>query len=160
MHLEEREETPVATVSRQVFISHASQDREAAQATCAALEDHGITCWMAPRDIVPGQSFGESVINAIRHGNENDARKRVHVQFTTLNGAQAPGLEIRVRDEGAGFDPAELPNCLAPENLLKSSGRGIFLIRSFMDELVLQRAPQGGMEVFMVKRANNAPNPA
>jgi serine/threonine-protein kinase RsbW len=41
---------------------------------------------------------------------------------------------------------------LAPENLLKSSGRGIFLIRSFMDEMVLQRAPQGGMEVVMVKR--------
>ncbi|MGE5838241.1 MAG: ATP-binding protein [Acidobacteriota bacterium] len=41
---------------------------------------------------------------------------------------------------------------LAPENLLKASGRGIFLIRSFMDEMVLQRAPQGGMEVVMVKR--------
>jgi serine/threonine-protein kinase RsbW len=106
-----------------------------------------------------GVAVRESVINAIRHGNENDERKRVHVQFTTLNGAQAPGLEIRVRDEGAGFDPANLPNCLAPENLLKSSGRGIFLIRSFMDELVLQRAPQGGMEVCMVKRAHAAPNP-
>ena len=106
-----------------------------------------------------GVAVRESVINAIRHGNANDARKRVHVQFTTLNGADAPGLEIRVRDEGPGFDPQCLPNCLAPENLLKASGRGIFLIRSFMDELVLQRAPQGGMEVFMVKRVHPTANP-
>jgi serine/threonine-protein kinase RsbW len=59
-----------------------------------------------------------------------------------------------VRDEGPGFDPETLPDPLAPENLLKSSGRGIFLIRSFMDEMVLQRAPEGGMEVVMVKRVN------
>jgi serine/threonine-protein kinase RsbW len=98
-----------------------------------------------------GVAVRESVINAIKHGNANDARKRVHVEFTALDGAR-PGLAIRVRDEGPGFDPACLPDCLAPNNLLKSSGRGIFLIRNFMDELVLQRAPEGGMEVRMVKR--------
>jgi serine/threonine-protein kinase RsbW len=77
----------------------------------------------------------------------------VHVEFTPLR-ASAPGdgIQIRVRDEGPGFDPSTLPDPLAPENLLKSSGRGIFLIRSFMDEMVLQRAPEGGMEVVMVKR--------
>jgi serine/threonine-protein kinase RsbW len=101
-----------------------------------------------------GVAVRESVINAIKHGNEGDSRKRVHVQFTTLNGVGYAGLEIRVRDEGEGFDPTCLADCLAPENLLKASGRGIFLIRSFMDELVLQRAPQGGMEVYMVKRAH------
>jgi serine/threonine-protein kinase RsbW len=106
-----------------------------------------------------GVAVRESVINAIHHGNANDERKRVHVQFATLNGAGAPGVEIHVRDEGPGFDPACLPNCLAPENLLKGSGRGIFLIRSFMDELVLQRAPQGGMEVRMVKRVHAKPDP-
>ena len=93
----------------------------------------------------------ESVINAIKHGNAQDASKRVHVEFTPLDGEQ-PGIAIRVRDEGCGFDPAALPDPLAPENILKSTGRGIFLIRTFMDELVLQRAPQGGMEVMMVKR--------
>jgi serine/threonine-protein kinase RsbW len=98
-----------------------------------------------------GVAVRESVINAIKHGNANDARKRVHVEFIALDGAR-PGLAIRVRDEGPGFDPACLPDCLAPNNLLKSSGRGIFLIRNFMDELVLQRAPEGGMEVRMVKR--------
>lgn len=92
----------------------------------------------------------ESVTNAIRHGNRSDAAKRVHVEFTYL-GAGA-GLSIRVRDEGPGFDPECLPDPLAPENLLKPSGRGIFLIKSFMDELELRRAPEGGMELVMVKR--------
>jgi serine/threonine-protein kinase RsbW len=97
----------------------------------------------------------ESVINAIKHGNAHDERKRVHVEFTPLHvSAPAEGIQIRVRDEGPGFDPSTLPDPLAPENLLKSSGRGIFLIRSFMDEMVLQRAPEGGMEVVMVKRVN------
>jgi serine/threonine-protein kinase RsbW len=62
-------------------------------------------------------------------------------------------MAIRVRDEGPGFDPASVPDPLHPENLLKASGRGIFLIRSFMDELRLQPAAEGGMEVVMVKRA-------
>jgi len=95
----------------------------------------------------------ECVINAIKHGNRNDDRKRVHLEFTALDGEAGPGIAIRVRDEGSGFDPACLADCRAPENLLKGSGRGIFLIRSFMDELDLHRAPEGGMEVVMVKRA-------
>jgi serine/threonine-protein kinase RsbW len=98
----------------------------------------------------------ESVINAIKHGNRNDTGKRVHVEFTPLEPAEAPqGVVIRVRDEGPGFDPATVPDPLAPENLLKGSGRGIFLIRSFMDEMVLQRAAEGGMEMVMVKRAGS-----
>jgi serine/threonine-protein kinase RsbW len=70
-----------------------------------------------------------------------------------MNRAGTPGLAVRVRDEGLGFDPAVIPDPLAPDNLLKSSGRGIFLIRSFMDEVDLRHAPEGGMEVLMVKRA-------
>jgi serine/threonine-protein kinase RsbW len=97
-----------------------------------------------------GVAVRESVINAIKHGNGNDERKQVHVEFTPVDS----GISIRVRDEGPGFDPASIPDPLAPENLLKASGRGIFLIRSFMDEMQLQRAPEGGMEVVMVKRAS------
>jgi serine/threonine-protein kinase RsbW len=104
-----------------------------------------------------GVAVRESVINAIKHGNAYDERKRVHVEFTSLNSDALPGLLIRVRDEGPGFDPDSLPNPLAPENVLKSSGRGIFLIRSFMDELELRRAPEGGMELVMLKRATRAP---
>ncbi len=100
-----------------------------------------------------GVAVRESVINAIKHGNANDEAKHVHVEFTPLDTESPPGVAIRVRDEGCGFDPATLPDPLAPENLLRSSGRGIFLIRSFMDEVVVARAAEGGMEVFMVKRA-------
>ncbi len=99
-----------------------------------------------------GVAVRESVINAIRHGNCNDASKRVHVEFTPLDGGTPCGLAIRVRDEGCGFDPARLPDPLAPENMLRSSGRGILLMRSFMDEMSVGRAPEGGMEVRMVKR--------
>jgi serine/threonine-protein kinase RsbW len=100
-----------------------------------------------------GVAVRECVVNAITHGNQNDENKRVHAEFTSFEDQAGPGVAIRVRDEGAGFDPGMLPDCCAPENLLKSSGRGIFLIRNFMDEMDLRRAPEGGMEVVMVKRA-------
>jgi serine/threonine-protein kinase RsbW len=103
-----------------------------------------------------GVAVRESVINAIKHGNALDEAKHVHVEFTPLDAESLPGLAVRVRDEGAGFDPATLPDPLAPDNLLKSSGRGIFLIRSFMDHVDLRPAPEGGMEVVMVKRAASA----
>ncbi len=63
-----------------------------------------------------------------------------------------PELTISVRDQGEGFDPEEVADPLAPENLLKASGRGIFLIRNFMDDVRLRRAPEGGMEIRMTKR--------
>ena len=59
---------------------------------------------------------------------------------------------MRVLDQGQGFDPVGVADPLAPENILKSSGRGIFFMRSFMDDVVLQRASEGGMEVRMVKK--------
>ena len=94
----------------------------------------------------------ESVINAIKHGNRNDLAKMVHVEFTTSTDPDAGGLTVSVRDEGEGFEPEEVADPLAPENMLKSSGRGIFLIRNFMDDVQLRRAPEGGMEIRMTKR--------
>jgi serine/threonine-protein kinase RsbW len=94
----------------------------------------------------------ESVINAIKHGNRHDTTKHVFVDFEAAQGVRE--LVIRVRDEGEGFDPEEVANPLAPENLLKASGRGIFLIRSFMDHVDVRRVPAGGMEISMMKRAN------
>ena len=84
--------------------------------------------------------------------NRNDTGKRVHVEFTALEGGSQPGIAIRVRDEGGGFDPSVLGDPRTPENIMKTSGRGIFLMRSFMDEMTFQRAAEGGMEVRMVKR--------
>ncbi|OLC41779.1 MAG: hypothetical protein AUH43_24010 [Acidobacteria bacterium 13_1_40CM_65_14] len=102
-----------------------------------------------------GVAIRESVINAIKHGNRNDSSKHVFVEFETAT-TDVPELTIRVRDQGEGFDPETVADPLAPENLLKSSGRGIFLIRNFMDDVQLQRAPQGGMEIRMVKRVQGA----
>jgi serine/threonine-protein kinase RsbW len=101
-----------------------------------------------------GVAVRESVINAIKHGNACDEQKRVHVEFTPIEIDAPRGIAIRVRDEGTGFNPDSLPDPLAPENLLKASGRGIFLIRSFMDEVAVRPAPEGGMEVLMVKRTS------
>lgn len=94
----------------------------------------------------------ESVINAIKHGNRNDRSKFVSVEFTTRPLPSPQELVIAIRDQGEGFDPDSLADPLAPENLLKSSGRGIFFMRSFMDDVRLSRMPEGGMEVRMVKR--------
>lgn len=99
-----------------------------------------------------GVALRESVINAIKHGNRSDVAKHVFVDFETTAAQDAPALTIRVRDQGEGFDPDRLADPLAPENLLKASGRGIFLIRTFMDEVELERVPQGGMEIRMTKR--------
>ena len=94
----------------------------------------------------------ESVVNAIKHGNQHDIAKRVAVEFTQVPAQDPQELVIRVEDEGEGFDPESIADPLAPENLLKSSGRGIFLIRSFMDDVEVKRRATRGMEVRMVKR--------
>jgi serine/threonine-protein kinase RsbW len=107
-----------------------------------------------------GVAIRESVINAIKHGNCNDVSKHVFVDFEAASGSQEPELMICVRDQGAGFDPETLADPLDPENLLKAGGRGVFLIRNFMDDVQLQRAPQGGMEIRMVKRLHPSGPPA
>jgi serine/threonine-protein kinase RsbW len=99
-----------------------------------------------------GVAIRECVINAIKHGNRYDATKRVFVEFESAAPADGPGMIVSVRDQGEGFDPESLANPLDLDNLLKPSGRGIFLIRNFMDDVQLQRAAQGGMEIRMVKR--------
>ena len=99
-----------------------------------------------------GVAVRESVINAIKHGNREDYGKLVTVEFTFTPVVEPGELIVRVLDEGEGFDPQEVADPLAPENILKSSGRGIFFMRSFMDDVVLRRGAEGGMEVRMVKK--------
>jgi len=103
-----------------------------------------------------GVAVRESVINAIKHGNQSDERKMVHVEFSSTGSHDTGELVIAVRDEGEGFDPTSIADPLAPENMLKSSGRGIFLMRNFMDDVSLRRMPEGGMEVRMVKKLARA----
>jgi serine/threonine-protein kinase RsbW len=102
-----------------------------------------------------GVAVRESVINAIKHGNREDAEKLVTVEFTFTPVSDPRELVVRVLDQGEGFDPEELADPLAPENLLKASGRGIFFMRSFMDDVTLRRAAEGGMEVRMVKKLSS-----
>jgi len=97
----------------------------------------------------------ESVINAIWHGNKNDPSKHVWLRFEMYSDR----LEIRVRDQGNGYDPSRLLDPLAEENLLNVSGRGIFLIRTFMDEYRVENIAGEGTEVILVKRLNSN-NPA
>jgi serine/threonine-protein kinase RsbW len=94
-----------------------------------------------------GISVRESVVNAVAHGNRYNADKRVH--FAVTNNGNS--LTITVGDEGEGFDANSLPDPLAPENLMRTSGRGIFLIRSFMDDVRIRRREPAGMEVTLVK---------
>jgi serine/threonine-protein kinase RsbW len=99
-----------------------------------------------------GVAVRESVINAIKHGNREDQRKLVTIEFSIAPVTQPTEFVVRVLDQGEGFDPQEVADPLAPENILKSSGRGIFFMRNFMDDVVLRRASEGGMEVRMVKK--------
>jgi serine/threonine-protein kinase RsbW len=90
----------------------------------------------------------ESVVNAIKHGNKLDAERRVDLLFTISDA----GLEVAIHDQGPGFDPASVPDPLAQENLLKVDGRGIFFMKSFMDEVAYAFPPEGGTLVRMLKR--------
>src|SRR5690606_14967406 len=99
-----------------------------------------------------GVAVRESVINAMKHGNRGDDRKLVTVEFSLVPEDDGTNLVILVKDQGEGFEPEAVADPLAPDNILTSSGRGIFFMRSFMDEVDWYRAPEGGMEVRMVKR--------
>ena len=99
-----------------------------------------------------GVAVRESAINAIKHGNREDIQKLVTIEFILAPIAEPSELVVRVLDEGEGFEPEGIADPLAPENLLKASGRGIFFMRSFMDDVTLKRGAERGMEVRMVKK--------
>jgi anti-sigma regulatory factor (Ser/Thr protein kinase) len=88
----------------------------------------------------------EAVANAIRHGCQGDPSQQLQCSVSI---GESGEVVITVRDQGAGFDPSKVANPLDPANLLKSSGRGIFLINGLMDEV---RFTDGGRELQMTKR--------
>jgi serine/threonine-protein kinase RsbW len=81
----------------------------------------------------------ELVNNAIHHGNNNDPDKLVHITFIVDD----KKIQLRILDQGSGFNPDKLKDPLAPENLLNESGRGIFLIRNLMDGLEFKFSDSG-----------------
>jgi len=93
-------------------------------------------------------SVTEVVTNAVCHGNKNDCGKKVTVSLE-INKKQ---VAVRITDQGPGFDPGHLANPLAEENLLKDAGRGIFIVRSLMDEVKFEIAPDSGTTVILIKK--------
>lgn len=89
----------------------------------------------------------ECLVNAVVHGNRYSSLKKVHVSVET----DKERIKVVIVDEGEGFDLSDLPDPLAEENLLRHSGRGIFLIRAFMDEFSVRKLNPHGTEVTLVK---------
>jgi serine/threonine-protein kinase RsbW len=94
-----------------------------------------------------GMAVRECAVNAVVHGNRYNRNKKVHFSLERTVGQ----ITVVVGDEGDGFDVKSLPDPLAPENLLRQSGRGLLLIRAFMDEFDMHPRPGGGTEVRLVK---------
>ncbi len=89
----------------------------------------------------------EALANAIKHGNEQNLEKHVDLEMEVTGET----LRIRIRDEGEGFDVGNVEDPLAPENRLKTSGRGIFYMKTFMDRVRFRRMDGGGMEITLTK---------
>ncbi len=116
---------------------------------CEAAEIHGELRYWA------GMALREALANAIKHGNKLNPDKRVHVEIVAQ-----PHVRLRmvVEDEGEGFDPATLGDPRDPENVLRSSGRGVFYIRHFVDEVTFSTAPGGGTRIELLKNLNSNKN--
>lgn len=89
----------------------------------------------------------EATTNAIKHANKGDLNKMVYID-AFVEGAN---LVIKVKDEGNGFDPEDIPDPTEPENLLKDSGRGVYLMRFYMDDIQYNRTPTGMETILTVK---------
>ena len=95
-----------------------------------------------------GMSVRECMVKAVVHGNRYNSHKKV--QFSVSRTSE--NFTIKIADQGAGFDPGELPDPVEGENLFRQSGRGIFLMKTFMDELHVRHLQPSGTEVTLVKR--------
>ena len=96
-----------------------------------------------------GLAVREAVINAMLHGNKQDPGLGVRVTLAGENDR----LTVTVADEGDGFEPDSAPDPLASTNRMRESGRGLLLIRAFVDEVKFHKLPGGGMEITMIKQS-------
>lgn len=95
-----------------------------------------------------GMSVREAMVNAVVHGNKYNRNKKVLLRVETT----PDSMVVTIADEGAGFDPDQVPDPNSGENVMRQSGRGIMLIRAFMDDYVVSRRSGGGTEVKLVKK--------
>ncbi len=91
-------------------------------------------------------SVTEATTNAIIHANKSDVNKKVKIFVNTENGK----LIIKIKDEGKGFDPADVPDPTEPENLLKDSGRGLYLMKYYLDDLRFNITPEGTETILIL----------
>lgn len=94
-----------------------------------------------------GMAVRETVVNAVTHGNGYSKDKKVFFSVAVDSGR----LRITVRDQGEGFNPGDVPDPTAGDNILRTSGRGLLLMRAFMDDVIVRSGAAGGTEVVLVK---------
>jgi len=135
---------PTRDSLRLVIPSEPKRIAEADEFVESALRERGV-----PETLISDLAIAatEMVNNAIIHGNKKDAAKNVTIAMAFTSNE----VEIRVEDQGNGFNPDSVPDPLAEENLLREVGRGIFIVRSLMDDMSYERTAEGGMAVVMRK---------
>lgn len=115
---------------------------------CAAEKMADIAGFPAEDALDIGLAVREAAINAIRHGNHEDATLRVRI----LLEASTDGIRVEIRDQGSGFDPDAAPDPTAEDNLLQTSGRGLLLIRAFVDDVRFRFEEGRGTTVTLERR--------
>lgn len=119
-----------------------------------SVVDEFLEDWLRKRGVAENTiadmaiAITELVNNAINHGNKRREDSKVTLTMRYLDGE----IEASITDEGSGFDPENIPDPLAEENLLKEIGRGIFIVKSLMDDFKYRALPEGGTEVCIVKK--------
>lgn len=103
-----------------------------------------------------GLAVRETVVNAINHGNQADPDRKVNIILETKN----YGIKARVRDQGSGFEEIDVPDPTSEDYLLKTSGRGLLLVRAFVDDVKFKVMQDRGMEVTLVKKIRHRERPA
>jgi serine/threonine-protein kinase RsbW len=98
-----------------------------------------------------GMAVRECMVNAVVHGNRYNRNKRVRVHVAVHNARENAHFTIRITDEGEGFEVQEVPDPLHDTNLLRHSGRGLFLMGAFMDDMKVRKVSPAGTEVTLVK---------
>jgi serine/threonine-protein kinase RsbW len=128
-----------------IFPSRIQAVNQAAAAVAEFMNRLGIS-----EDVAFGVDMAvrEAVTNAVIHGNRLDDTKEVEIELRNTPEV----FEISVHDQGSGFNPDSVPDPTTDENILKTSGRGIFFMRNFMDEVDWSADPEGGTCVRMIKK--------
>ena len=94
-----------------------------------------------------GLAVREAMVNAVVHGNQYSAEKKVRLDIQN----SIDSLRVTILDQGSGFELKAVPDPLNNENLMRTSGRGLLMMQTYVDELTVKRAANGGTEVIMVK---------